>query len=59
MICDVHAHYIPQNFSGFMGERFPPLVGQAVPTGIAKHPVSDSPQDIGGRLELMDASQAG
>jgi len=54
MICDVHAHYIPQNFSDFMGERFPPRVGQATKTGIAKHPVSDAAADIDGRLALMD-----
>jgi len=22
MICDVHAHYTPKNFSEFMGDRF-------------------------------------
>ncbi|HUB13700.1 MAG TPA: amidohydrolase family protein [Acetobacteraceae bacterium] len=56
MICDVHAHYIPLAFSRFMHERFPPRVGEPVKTGIAKHPVSDSPEDIRGRLELMDAA---
>ena len=56
MICDVHAHYIPQAFSDFMGDRFPPRVGTATPTGIARHPVSDSISDIQGRLELMDAA---
>ncbi len=59
MICDVHAHYIPQAFSDFMGERFPPRVGQPTRTGIAKHPVSDSPTDIAGRLEWMDAAGVG
>ena len=50
MICDVHAHYIPQAFSDFMGDRFGPRVGSPVKTGIAKHPVSDSIGDIQGRL---------
>jgi hypothetical protein len=56
MICDVHAHYIPQAFSDFMGNRFSPRVGVAARSGIAKHPVSDSAADIAGRLELMDAA---
>ena len=56
MICDVHAHYIPKNFSDFMGDRFPPAVGRPLKTGIARHPVSDSAGDIAGRLELMDAA---
>ena len=56
MICDVHAHYIPKQFSDFMGERFTPAVGVPNPTGIARHPVSDSATDIQGRLELMDAA---
>jgi 6-methylsalicylate decarboxylase len=56
MICDVHAHYIPQAFSDFMGDRFGPRVGSPVKAGIAKHPVSDSIGDIQGRLELMDAA---
>ncbi len=56
MICDVHAHYIPKNFSELMGDRFPPRVGVRVKAGIAKHPVSDSAGDIVGRLELMDAA---
>jgi 6-methylsalicylate decarboxylase len=54
MICDVQAHYIPKNYSDFMGDRFPPRVGVPVKTGIACYPVSDSPEDIRGRLELMD-----
>src|SRR6185437_2359215 len=58
MICDVHAHYIPQKFSDFMGDRFGPRVGPSVQVkeGIAKHPVSESAADIVGRLELMDAA---
>jgi predicted TIM-barrel fold metal-dependent hydrolase len=56
MICDVHAHYIPKQYSEFMGERFPPVVGRANPVGIARHPVSDSGADIQGRFELMDAA---
>ena len=54
MICDVQAHYIPKKYSDFMGDRFPPRVGVPVKTGIACYPVSDSPEDIRGRLELMD-----
>jgi hypothetical protein len=27
MIVDVHAHYIPKNFSDLMGDRFLPRVG--------------------------------
>ena len=58
MICDVHAHYIPQAFGDFMGDRWGPRVGPRVQVkeGIAKHPVSDSATDIVGRLELMDAA---
>ena len=56
MICDVHAHHIPKKFSDFMGDRFTPAVGVPNPTGIARHPVSDSAADIQGRLELMDAT---
>ena len=56
MICDVHAHYIPKPFSELIGERFTPAIGVANPTGIARHPVSDSAADIQGRLELMDAA---
>ena len=48
MICDVHAHYIPQKFGDFMGDRSPALC--AVKPGIARHPFSDSPADIDGRL---------
>jgi predicted TIM-barrel fold metal-dependent hydrolase len=39
-----------------MGDRFPTRVGVPVKRGIARHPVSDSPEDIQGRLELMDAA---
>jgi hypothetical protein len=56
MICDVHAHYIPKKFGDFMGDRFTPVIGVTRPTGIARHPVSDSATDIWGRLELMDAA---
>src|SRR5580698_9340134 len=56
MICDVHAHYIPAAFSAFMQDRFPPRVGVPDKKGIARHPVSDSPPDIHGRFELMDAA---
>ena len=56
MICDVHAHYIPLKFSQFMRDRFPPRVGVPDKTGIARHPVSDSPDDVQGRFALMDAA---
>jgi aminocarboxymuconate-semialdehyde decarboxylase len=56
MIVDVHAHYIPKNFSDFMGDRFLPRVGFPVRAGIARHPVSDSQEDISGRFEVMDAA---
>jgi hypothetical protein len=56
MIVDVHAHYIPKNYSELMGDRFPPRVGAPGKKGIARHPVSDSPTDITGRLELMEAA---
>jgi hypothetical protein len=56
VICDVNAHYTPKSFSDFMGDRFSPRVGVPATTGIARHPVSDSPADIQGRLELMDAA---
>jgi hypothetical protein len=56
MIVDVHAHYIPKNFSDLMGDRFLPRVGVPVKTGIARHPVSDAPEDISGGAELMDAA---
>jgi len=35
MICDIHAHYIPQKFSDFMGDRFGPRVAVPIRTGIA------------------------
>jgi len=59
MICDVHAHYIPKNFSDFMGDRFPPRVGVRGKVGIARHPVSDAQEDIRGRIELMDRAGVG
>ena len=46
MICDVPAHYIPMKFSALMRDRFPPRVSVPDKTGIARHPVSDSPADI-------------
>jgi hypothetical protein len=54
MICDVHAHYTPRNFSEFMGDRFASPVHLPVKRGMARHPFSDSPQDIEGRFQLMD-----
>jgi hypothetical protein len=60
MICDVHAHYIPQAFGDFMGDRWGPRVGAGVPKlGIAKHPVSDAKPDISSRLEWMDGAGVG
>jgi hypothetical protein len=37
VIVDVHAHYIPKNFSELMGNRFPPRVGVPEKRGIARH----------------------
>src|ERR1700739_1523510 len=54
MICDVHAHYTPKNFSEFMGDRFVSPVHLPVKRGMALHPFSDSPEDIEGRFRLMD-----
>jgi len=42
MICDVHAHYTPKNFSEFMGDRFASPVHLPVKRGMALHPFSDS-----------------
>ena len=41
MICDVHAHYTPKNFSEFMGDRFASPVHLPVKRGMARHPFSD------------------
>ena len=54
MICDVHAHYTPRNFSEFMGDRFASPVHLPVKRGMARHPFSDSREDIEGRFKLMD-----
>jgi 6-methylsalicylate decarboxylase len=54
MICDVHAHYTPRNFSEFMGDRFASPVHLPEKRGMARHPFSDSPEDIEGRFRLMD-----
>src|SRR5207237_10937746 len=54
MICDVHAHYTPRNFSEFMGDRFASPTHLPVKRGMARHPFSDSPEDIEGRFMLMD-----
>ena len=56
MIVDVHAHYTARNFSEFMGDRFASPVHLPVKRGMARHPFSDSPDDIQGRFELMDAA---
>ena len=37
MICDIHAHYIPQKFSDFMGGRFGPRVGVPVNDDGGRH----------------------
>jgi hypothetical protein len=52
MICDVHAHYTPRNFSEFMGDRFASPVHLPVKRGMARHPFSDSAGDIEGRFTL-------
>ena len=36
MICDVHAHYTPKNFSEFMGDRFASPTHLAVKRGLAR-----------------------
>src|SRR5207244_2713343 len=54
MICDVHAHYTPKNFSQFMGDRFASPTHLPIKRGMARHPFSDSPEDIEGRFQLMD-----
>src|SRR2546430_5540088 len=54
MICDVHAHYTPKNFSQFMGDRFASPTHLPVKRGMARHPFSDSPEDVEGRFRLMD-----
>ena len=54
MICDVHAHYTPKNFSAFMGDRFASPTHLPVKRGMALHPFSDSPEDIENRFKLMD-----
>jgi predicted TIM-barrel fold metal-dependent hydrolase len=59
MICDVHAHYTPKNFSAFMGDRFASPVHLPVKRGMALHPFSDSPEDIEGRFRLMDEAGVG
>src|SRR5204862_8320314 len=59
MICDVHAHYTPRNFSEFMGDRFASPVHLPVKRGMARHPFSDSAEDIEGRFRLMDEAGVG
>ena len=54
MICDVHAHYTPKNFSEFMGDRFASPIHLPVKRGMARHPFSDSQEDIEDRFKLMD-----
>src|SRR3979409_813827 len=54
MICDVHAHYTPKNFSAFMGDRFASPTHLPVKRGMALHPFSDTPEDIENRFKLMD-----
>ena len=56
MICDVHAHYIPQKFSAVHARPLSAAGRRAGKRGIARHPVSDSAADIQGRFELMDAA---
>ena len=59
MICDVHAHYTPKNFSQFMGDRFASPVHLPVKRGMARHPFSDSQQDIEGRFQWMEEAGVG
>src|ERR1044071_8437003 len=59
MICDVHAHYTPRNFSQFMGDRFASPVHLPVKRGMALHPFSDSPEDIEGRFRMMEEAGVG
>jgi 6-methylsalicylate decarboxylase len=59
MICDVHAHYTPRNFSEFMGDRFASPVHLPVKRGMALHPFSDSPEDIEGRFQMMEDAGVG
>src|SRR5690242_19708386 len=54
MICDVHAHYTPKNFSQLMGDRFASPTHLPVKRGMALHPFSDSQEDIENRFKLMD-----
>ena len=59
MICDVHAHYTPKNFSQFMGDRFASPTHLAVKRGLARHPFSDTAEDIEGRFRLMEDAGVG
>lgn len=59
MICDVHAHYTPKNFSAFMGDRFASPTHLAVKRGLARHPFSDTQEDIEARFRLMEDAGVG
>ena len=59
MICDVHAHYTPKNFSQFMGNRFASPTRLAVKRGLARHPFSDTQEDIEARFRLMEDAGVG
>src|SRR5438876_1017541 len=59
MICDVHAHYTPKNFSALMGDRFASPTHLPVKTGMARHPFSDSQEDIENRFKWMDDAGVG
>jgi predicted TIM-barrel fold metal-dependent hydrolase len=59
MICDVHAHYTPKNFSEFMGDRFASPTHLAVKRGLARHPFSDTQEDIEARFRLMEDAGVG
>src|ERR1700733_4973653 len=59
MICDVHAHYTPKNFSAFMGDRFASPTHLAVKRGMARHPFSDTQEDIEARFRLMEDAGVG
>ncbi len=59
MICDVQAHYTPKNFSEFMGDRFASPTHLVVKRGLARHPFSNTREDIEARFRLMEDAGVG
>jgi len=55
----VHAHDTPKNFSEFMGDRFASPTHLAVKRGLARHPFSDTQEDIEARFRLMEDAGVG